>query len=382
MVILRFTSFRKEPTLSFFDDDEPGTTRTRPRDPSPAALGPPVDPQQLMVRRAAAIGIGLVVLLLLVFTVRGCLDGAKEQSLKDYNRDVSSIVQDADANADAFFDTLGTGGSSSTDVQSEINQLRFRAQSLTKQAEGLDVPGEMRAAQRNLLLALSLIQESIGKVAEKLPAALATDAATAEPAVKAIAAEMQAFTTADVVYTRRTAAFIKQALDDNEVGGQTIQSASFLQNLGWLAPSTVAKRIGSQSGTGAGDGNATEPAPGLHGHGLLSVSVGDTALTAGSSNRIAATSNVTFQVKFANQGDNAESNVRVRVRISGSGDPITAQKVVDQTMAKTETTVAVPLGEAPPIGKGVTIKVEVLKVGGEENLENNSMEFPAIFDRG
>ena len=233
-----------------------------------------------MVRRVAAVGIGVVVVLLLVFGINGCLQGRKEQSLKNYNRDVSTIVRDADANADAFFETLVDRRqlAASTDVQSEINQLRFRAQNLTKRAEGLDVPGEMRPAQRNLLLSLSLIQESMGKVAEKLPAALSKDSATAVPAVKGIAGEMQAFTAADVVYSRRTAALIKQVLDENSIGGQVIQSSSFLQNLGWLQPSTVAKRISSEAGRGAGDGGATEPAPGTHGHGLISLSIGDQTL--------------------------------------------------------------------------------------------------------
>jgi len=373
----------KERTLSFFDDDEPRTTRTRPRSPAPAAIGPPADSQQLMVRRVAAAGIGLFVVVLLALGVNSCLNNRQEQALKDYNREVSSIVQDADANADAFFETLSTGGTSSPDVQSEVNQLRFRAQALSKQATGLDVPGDMRPAQRNLLLSLSLIQEAMGKVAVKLPAALSSDSATAVPAVAGVAGEMQAFVSADVVYNRRSRTLIKEVLDGKKIGGQVIQSSSFLQNLGWLQPSTVARRIGSQAGRGAGDGGSTEPAAGLHGHGLLGVSVGAVTLTAGQANRIPASSNLTFSVKIANQGDNPETDVRVRVRIrGGGGDPITAQKVVDQTVAKTEVTVMVPLGQAPPIGQPVTVVIDVGGVPGEKNTTNNTATYPAIFERG
>ncbi len=340
-----------------------------------------------MVRRAAAAGIGLLVVLLLVFGIKGCLNSRQEQALKDYNRDVSSLVQDADANADDFYNTLsGTttsagADSASTDVQSEINQLRTRAQGLTKRAEGLDVPGEMRPAHVNLLLSLSLVQEAIAKVAEKIPAALSTDSATAVPAVRGIAGEGRAFDAADVVYNRRTAALIKQVLDDNEIGGQVIQSSSFLQNLGWMQPSTVAKRINSQAGRGAGDGGTTEPAPGTHGHGLLAVSIGELTLAPGGSNRLTAGSNVTFNLKVANQGENAEQDVRVRVRITGAGDPLRADEVIDQTQAATETTVAVKLGESPPIGQPVTIRAEVLPVPGEKNTENNTLSFAAIFQR-
>ena len=90
---------------------------------------------------------------------------------------------------------------------------------------------------------------------------------------------------------------------------------------------------------------------------------------------------MTFNVKIANQGENAEQDVRVRVRITGAGDPLRAEEVVDQTQAGTETTVAVKLGEAPPIGQPVTISAEVLPVPGEKNTENNTLSFPAIFRR-
>ena len=189
----------------------------------------------------------------------------------------------------------------------------------------------MRPAHVNLLLSLSLVHEAIGKVAEKIPAALSTDSATAVPAVRGIAGEMRAFDAADVVYNRRTAALIKQVLDDNDIGGQVIQSSSFLQNLGWMQPSTVARRINSQAGRGAGDGASTEAAPGTHGHGLIAVSVGDLTLEPGGSNRLPAASSVTFNVKVANQGENPEQDVRVRVRISGAGDPKRADEVIDQT---------------------------------------------------
>jgi hypothetical protein len=359
----------------------------RPRSPASAAIGPPSDPQQLMVRRLLALGVGLLIVLALVFGIRGCLDSRQEQALKDYNRDVSTLVQEADQTADEFYDTLSGAtaaegaAAASTDVQSEINRLRTAAEDHTQQAEGLDVPGDMRPAHVNLLLSLSLVQEAIGKVAEKIPAALSTDSATAVPAVRGIAGEMRAFDASDVVYNRRTAALIKQVLDDNDIGGQVIQSSSFLQNLGWLQPSTVARRINSQAGRGAGDGASTEAAPGTHGHGLLALSVGDLTLTPGQANSLTASSNVTLNVKVANQGENAERDVRVRVRITGAGDPIRAEQVIDQTQPGTETTVALRLDEPPPIGQPVTIRAEVLPVNGEKNTQNNTLSFPAIFRR-
>ena len=321
-------------------------------------------------------------LVLLVLGINGCLSSRRDQALKDYNRNVSTLVQEANSNTETFLQTLTNGGTSSTGIQSDLNQLRFRAQGETKRAQTIDVPGEMKPAHRNLILSLSLVQESMGRIAEKIPSALSTDAAAAEPAVIGIAGEMRAFDAADVVYNRRTATLIKEVLDKRQIGGQVIANSRFLQNLGWLQPSTVAKRINAQAGRGAGTGGTAEPAPGLHGHGLLGVSVGDVTLQPNAPNRIRVSSNVTFDVKFANQGDNAETDVKVRIRIRGGGKPITVQKVVDQTMPKTETTVAIPLGQAPPIGTAVTITVEVAPVPGEKNTANNTQSYPAIFERG
>jgi hypothetical protein len=349
-----------------------------------SAAGAGSDPQQLLVRRLVAAGVGLVVIIVLVLGIKGCLNSRQEQALKDYNRDVARLVQESDANTDDFFSALTAGGTSPTDVQAQISQLRLHAKAQTSQAKGLSTPDDMKASQRNLLLTLGLIEESMGKVAQKMLPALSTDATTAEPAVLAITGEMQSFVAADVLYTRRVAALIKQVLDDHGIGGQTVQASSFLPNLGWLDPATVARRIHADAGRGAGATASTQPAtPGLHGHGLLGVSVGAVTLATGTNaaNRIAAGSNVTFNVKIANQGENPEQNVAVKVTIRGGGKTITAQNLVDQTTAGATVDVPVALGQAPPIGVGVKITVEVRKVNGETNTSNNKAEYPAIFTR-
>jgi hypothetical protein len=336
-----------------------------------------------MVRRGVALGVGLLVLVLLVVGVKGCLSNRKEQALKNYARDVASVVREANDNSATFFETLSAGGDSSTDLQTQLNGIRVRAEGQTREAAGLDVPDEMAPAQGTLLLSLGLIEGAMGKVAEKIPGALASDADAAERAVRQIAGQMQAFTAADVVYTQRTAALIRQTLQREGIGGQPIQASAFQQNLGWLTPSVVADRIGADAARGSG-GNATGPvAPGSHGHGLVSVKVGDVTLQPGGTpNRIPAGSNVTFDVAIANQGDNPEEKVSVRIRVTGAGKPITVSKTVDQTQPGAEATVAVPLGQAPPIGTPVTIAVEVRPVPGEQKTDNNKQEYTALFVRG
>ena len=373
--------------MSFFDDDEPRTTRARPRKPVTSGAGPGTDPQQLLVRRLVAAGVGVVVIIVLVFSIQGCLDSRKKQALKDYNRDVAGLVQQSDANTKDFFDALTTGGTDPIDVTSQINVYRLRAKALTSKGEKQNVPGDMKPAQRSLLLALGLIEETIGKVADKIPAALSTDSATAEPAVISITAEMQAFLAADVVYTRRTVALIKQVLErqrhrrpddpDLELPAEPRLAGRVARSRAASTPTRRAARARTPP--------PRRPTAGTHGHGLLAVSVGNVDARRRGPRRPTASpasSNLTFNVKIANQGENPETDVRVRVTIrpGRGGKAVTQTKAVDQTAAGAEATVPVALRPPLPIGTA-EITVYVLKVPGEMNTANNTQKYPVIVER-
>src|SRR5215213_8571793 len=207
--------------LSFFDeDDEP---RSTPRPRRSAAMGDPsADQQTLLLRRALAIG-GLIVLLIVLFlAVRSCASSRKENALKDYNREVSSIVRESDTQVGApFFELLGQAGEESPqDLQTNISGYRVQAEAQLKQARSLDVPGEMKGAQQALLMALEFRRDGLGFIAERIRTALGDEGDTANKAVREIAGQMQVFLTSDVLYQARSVPFIKRALDDAEIGGQ------------------------------------------------------------------------------------------------------------------------------------------------------------------
>ena len=59
-----------------------------------SAAGPaPSDAQQLRARRFGALAIAVVTIIVLTLGIKGCLNSRKVQALKDYNRDVASIVR-------------------------------------------------------------------------------------------------------------------------------------------------------------------------------------------------------------------------------------------------------------------------------------------------
>ena len=374
--------------MSFFDEgDEPtqvsGRSRRQPRPRRPATAsrgrsGPP-DRQTLLLRQAAAVGLALLVLILLIFGVRSCANSRKENAMKDYNRNVTAVISDSDSQVGKpFFRLMNNGAREADQLRVQVNQLRLAADEDVKRAKGFDVPDAMKPAQDNLLLALNLRAEALRKIADQIPRAQGRGQPS-EDAIAKIAGQMQQFLASDVIYKVRAAPFIKQALDDEGISGQTIASSQFLPDVAWLDASKVADGLGRSAG---GTSSATA-APGLHGHGITSVSVGGTTLAPSPGiNRVPAGSGgPTFTVKFANQGDNDERNVHVTIRVSGAGKPISETKTIGQTKSRSDATVAIPLGQAPPVGQAVTVEASIAAVPGEKNTDNNKQSYTVIFQR-
>jgi hypothetical protein len=372
--------------LSFFDEgDDPTRARARParpRRPATAARGPaPPDRQTARLRQAVGLGALIILAILIVLGFKGCLDSRKSNALKDYNRNVTAIADDsANVVGKPFFQRLGNGARNSQDLQVQINQLRLAADDDVKRAKSLSVPGDMAAAQRNLELALNLRDEALRKIADQIPAALGRGQAS-QTAIGKIADDMAALLASDVVYQWRVIPLIKDGLNKNGISGQTIGASQFMPSTSWLSPQTVANAIGRTAAGGTSTGN--QPVTGLHGHGLTGTTIGTVTLqpeAPGVTNRVAAGTNPTITVKFANQGDSDETDVKVSIDLKGGGKDIKQTKTTS-TKTKTEVTVNIPLGQQPPLGVATTLTVAIGKVPGEKTLTNNRSTYTIIWSR-
>jgi hypothetical protein len=364
--------------VSFFDEDDEPRSSPRPRR-SAAVGGAPPDQNTLLVRRAAAIGGVVLLLFILFFGVRACASSRKENALKDYNREVSSIVKESDQQVGApFFQLLGQASSDSpADLQTNISGYRVQAESQLKQAKALSVPDEMKGAQQSLLTALQFRRDGLAAIAEKIRTALGDEGEAANTAITQIAGQMQTFLASDVLYQARVSPLIKHALDDADITGQKIASSRFLPGIEWLSEKTVAAELDQQL-TG-GTRKTGEIAPGLHGTGIESVSVGNTKLQPDAPNRLPASADTAFVVRFTNQGENDEFDVKVTVSVEGGDKPIKVSRTVD-TVAKGQTAEAtLALGQKPPTGAAVTVKVTVAKVPGEQKTDNNTASYDVLF---
>jgi hypothetical protein len=332
----------------------------------------------MMVRRGIAAGAGLLVLILLVFGVRGCLDSRKDSAINDWVRDVDSLMKESNGESDALFEQLdGGGGGTDVEVENALNSFRIQSAQLVDRANGLDHPGDLDTAQSQLVETLTFRAEGIAQIADALPSAL-TDGDQAEGAAKKIADAMQLFLTSDQIYVKRVLPEINSVLESAGLS-QSLAESTFLPDLAWLDPAEVADRLGGIA-SGGGETGDEEAAPGLHGNGLGTVTLGGQTLTPGGSTSVTASGDLSFDVQVLNQGENTETDVKVTATVGSGGDEITGEGVIETIAAGESQTVSIPLKGTPPTGQAVPIKIEVELVPGEdEAVGNNEADFSVIF---
>jgi len=365
--------------LSFFDEDDEPRTRVRPRRSSTATAGRP-DRQTVLVRQLVLLGGFILIVALLIFVVNGCRNSAKENSLKDYNSDVASIVRDSDSQVGKpFFDLLRNP--STGDLSTQIAGYKVQAEQQYEQAKKISTPDDMTAAQRSFLIAMEMRRDGLEQIAGQVRAALSSDTEAADGAINDIAGAMQMFLTSDVVYRQRVIPLIESSLRDADVGAQRLQQSQFLPGIEWLQPATVADALGQQLSADGSGNSGREAAPGLHGTGIDSVEVGDQTLEADSANRIAYGPDTEFSVNFTNQGENDEVDIDVILKIEGGPKPIRVTKNVPSVAAGAQATATLGLDSPPPFDTAVTISVEVKAVPGEQKTDNNKAEYDALFSQ-
>ena len=331
-----------------------------------------------MVRRTIAIVGGLLLLILVVFVFRGCLDARKERAMEDYVRDANELVELSKAESGTLFDVLTAPSEEdqSVDRQNQANTLRAESANLADRAHDLDVPDELSDAQRYFLEALELRRDGLAVVADQLPGALAQE--ERRSSTGRIAQMMQVFLASDVLLRSRYDLLLRDALeaeniDDPEPAGQT--ALTFVEDTDWLDPDFVADQIAGIRGSG---GSAT---PGLHGNGLGTVSLAGVALTPGGSATVPLSSDAAFDIQVVNQGESTETDVTVTVKVGQGGDALDLEETIPEIAAGEAKPVSIPLSEQPPTGQNIPITVRVKPVPGEEVTDNNEAEFTVIFTR-
>jgi hypothetical protein len=322
-----------------------------------------------MLRRLLALGGALVVLILIVLGVKGCLDARARSALSDYAGDVTQIVTETNQTSKDFFGKLEDPGNLSvTEFTGQVNADSSAMANYLARVEALSPPGEMSSAQKSLELVYELRAAAMEAIATKMATALGE--AGAAKATAAVARQMQKLLAADVVYETVTRPEIDGELEDNGIEGDDVPKSTFLPDgTKWLDEGEVKSAVGRVSGSSGGAAG-----PGVHGLGLLGVSIGGVELTPEVGNSVVTEGTPEVEVQVQNQGESTENGITVVVVAGGKE---TTGEISTLEAGATETAV-VPLTPAPQ-GE-TTLEVEVEPVPGEQVTENNEATYPVIFE--
>jgi hypothetical protein len=144
----------------------------------------------------------------------------------------------------------------------------------------------------------------------------------------------------------------------------------------WLQPTFVAQKV-----SGLRSGKKGSAAPGLHGTGLGTVSLGGQALSPGGSVSVKLADQLKAEVQVTNQGENTETDVNVKIGIGKGSDVINAEQPLDSIAAGETKTVTLTIEEQPPTGQNVPVTVAIDAVPGEQKTDNNRQTYAVIFTR-
>jgi hypothetical protein len=323
-----------------------------------------------------AVAVLVVLFILVVLGVHSCQVSARKSALQDYNANVVAVAQQSNATGRTFFSVLTASGNAHS-KQTSLNQARVSADQELSKAKGFSVPDQAKTAQTNLVLALTMRRDALRDVAQNIQPALASS--TSKDAVATIATEMARLYASDVLYKDYTLPAVLGALKSAGVAvtgpnAAQVEPGQFLPDIRWMTPTFVAAQLHATSAT-TGTTSNKKPAPGPHGHRLISVTVNGTTLTSGASATVSASPPPTFTLNFQNTGQSQETNVVCQVTVTSG---VSGQTVVPQTTPGQQTSCNVPLSTAPPSGT-YTVTARIERVPGEVSVTRNSQTFQITF---
>jgi hypothetical protein len=371
--------------VEFFEEPEtleaPDRPRRRIRPPRPGGPrrpSPPPPGAVALARLAGLVALAIAVVVGFVFWVGSCQGKSKHDEYSSYMTDLRSIAQDSAQPGTAFVAVLGAKKLTLVDLQSKLQQWSRQEQQDYDDALRLRPPGPLQAAHQAALATFQLRAIGLTGLANGLTQASSKDASSV---AESLATQSQTLTASDIVWANLFHLPANQTLKSVGVKGVIAPSSQIVPNPEVVSANSFSLVLGRLKSTGSG-GKVT----GLHGSELVSVeAVAGTStkpLSTSTPTTVTVAPNLAIKVTFTDAGNFQEVKVPVTLTVSLFGNSVlTKKQVVDSIDAKQTTSVSFGNLQLPNAAFGNTarIKIEVGKVPGEKNLDNNSASYPVFF---
>jgi len=331
-----------------------------------------------LARLAGFVALAIAVVVGFVFWVGSCQGKSKHDEYSSYMTDLRSIAQDSAQAGTDFTNTLGLKKLTIVGLQSKLQEWSRQEQQDYDDALRLRPPGPLQAAHQEALATFQLRAIGMTGLADALAQA---SSKSATDVAAALAEQAQLLSASDLVWANLFHLPATQTLKSVGVKGVIAPPSQIVSNPEVFSATSLGLVLGRLKSTTTG-GKVT----GLHGSELVS-----TEAVAGTSTKQLSTSspttvnvgaNLAFKVTFTDSGNFQESQVPVTLTVIVFGKTVlTKKQTVDSIPPKQTTSVSFGNLGLPPsaFGASARLKVEVGKVPGEKNLDNNSATYPVFF---
>ena len=363
-------------SVEFSEPDDPlPASRRRPASPRTRRGGAP-QPRQprgdLLKRRLIGLGAAILLIVLVGFAIRGCLDARKERSYENYLRDLSALVSTSNQLAGEFFDRLRNPGDNEPQFRDQVASSRGTGEDLFRRAQGLDTPGELSEAQEDLNLAFELRRDGLASISEQIPAALGNKGRL--DALQQIVRDMRQFLASDVLYARAKET-IERVLAEQELSGEVPASVFLPQTDPWLDEvqlAAVLSQVAANTGAAGDDVRGTELSSAV-------LKPGGVPLTADTTNTLGQAPTM-IEISVLNGGAVNESGIAVAFQLVGGVDTIQGQTTIPRIPAGTTKSAELAIEGEIPTGEELTLTVTALPVPGETIVDNNEAIYQVLVE--
>jgi len=327
-----------------------------------------------LLRLAGLVALAILVVVLLAVWVQGCAGTDDQTAYGDYLASVGEVGNDSAKIGADLATLLTTPGLTQTELETKLGGFVQRQQLDVERARDLSPPGPLTPANGHAVEALQLRVSGLQGLLDTFRVTKDTDDQAA--AGEQLAAWGSRLEASDVIWKDLFQGTAQATMASEGVEGLTAPASVFVEN----ADLYTARSMSSiwQRVHGASTGGTPS---GLHGSALAYTKVLPQGVQVSTTTETKITTSVdtAFEVGVTNSGEFQEVGVQVKLTIPRQPSPIVKTGTVD--VIDPGETKTVTFSDFPdfPYQENATVQVTITPVDGETKTDNNTAEYPVIF---
>ena len=364
---IEFDFFEESPTTESAPRKKDSPPGKRPRLPK----RPPTPPGGPRLYRLGVLIAGAILLaVIFILVINNCRGDQKQAAYEGYIEDAGTVATESAELGAQLNERLTTPGIRLEALRADVEGLQEQQEQILRRSQDLSPPGPLVEQQEALVETMQFRVSGLSGLARALQLVAQTD--DPQESGRNLASPAQRLVASDVVYLDAFKAASESVLKEQGVTNVPVPASVFVQNPEFGSPAFWTQTVERLTqGPEAG---------GVRGNGIAGVRVqpGGQDLVRGEDNTVEQSADLAFEVLVENSGESQETQVKV-ILIIRQDPQIRKEQIIDVINPQETKTVRFTGFDTLQFSTQTTLQVQVEPVQGEQNTNNNTVEYPIIF---